>query len=136
MVHLAGTQIGVNRTSEVLGIQGKRKTVRRRITQGIGTGGTQKLKYPCYTYTGVEPGFAEHDLDEYDKVADAVAWTRSLDTIRKGFSAELDIERPWEENEERKFSVSRDQAARPLFNIYIRLQTSTTRSTPASFSPP
>ncbi|KAK8241386.1 dienelactone hydrolase-like protein [Phyllosticta capitalensis] len=103
MVHLAGTQIGVNRTSEVLGIQGKRKTVRRRITQGIGTGGTQKLKYPCYTYTGVEPGFAEHDLDEYDKVADAVAWTRSLDTIRKGFSAELDIERPWEENEEHKY---------------------------------
>ncbi|KAL0259518.1 hypothetical protein SLS55_005255 [Diplodia seriata] len=104
MVHLAGTQIGVNKNSEILGIQGKRRTITKKITPGIGTGGLQsKLKYPCFTYQGVEPGFAEHDLEEYDKVADAVAWSRSLDTIRRGFSAELDIETVWEENEEHKF---------------------------------
>ncbi|EOD47238.1 Dienelactone hydrolase [Neofusicoccum parvum] len=104
MVHLAGTQIGVNKQTEFLGLQGKRRTITKKITPGIGTGGMQsKLKYPCYTYQGVEPGFAEHDLEEYDKVADAVAWSRSLDTIRRGFSAELNIETMWEENEEYKF---------------------------------
>lgn len=103
MVHLAGTQIGVNKNSEILGIQGKRRTIKKKITPGIGAGGMQaKLKYPCYTYQGVEPGFAEHDLEEYDKIADAVAWSRSLDTVRRGFSAELNIEKMWEENEECK----------------------------------
>ena len=47
-------------------------------------------------------GFAEHDLDEYDAVADALAWSRSLQMVRRGFGAEVDLERVWEENVERK----------------------------------
>ncbi|KAF2085563.1 hypothetical protein K490DRAFT_75167 [Saccharata proteae CBS 121410] len=103
LVHLAGRQIGVNRNSEILGIQGKRRTITKKITPGIGMGGTQKLSYPCYTYQNVEAGFAEHDLEDYDKIADALAWSRSLATMRQAFGAELNIERVWEENEEYKF---------------------------------
>lgn len=109
LVHLAqGTNpseatIGVTRRPEVLGIQGKRRTVQKRITPGIGAGGLQsKLEYPVYTYEGVDVGFAEHDLDEYDAVADALAWSRSLSIVRRGFGAEVDLERVWEENEERR----------------------------------
>ena len=108
LVHLAeGTSgnestVGVTRRPEVLGIQGKRRTVQKRITPGIGAGGLQdRIVYPVFTYEGVEPGFAEHDLDEYDAVADAIAWSRSLSMVRRGFSAEVDLERVWEENEER-----------------------------------
>ena len=98
--------MGVVRRPEVLGIQGKRKTVQKRVTPGIGAGGLQdKIVYPCFTYEGVDAGFAEHDLDEYDAVADAIAWSRSLSTVRKGFSAEVDLERVWEENEERTFTL-------------------------------
>lgn len=110
LVHLAeGTSgndntIGVTRRPEVLGIQGKRKTVQKRVTPGIGAGGLQdKILYPCFTYEGVDAGFAEHDLDEYDAVADALAWSRSLSTVRRGFSAEVDLERVLEENEERAY---------------------------------
>lgn len=110
LVHLAqGTDpseatVGVSRRPEVLGIQGKRRTVQRRITPGKGTGGLQsQLAYPMYTYEGVDVGFAEHDLDEYDAVADALAWSRSLSIVRRGFCAEVDLEQFWEENEEQKY---------------------------------
>ncbi|KAF2011129.1 NTF2-like protein [Aaosphaeria arxii CBS 175.79] len=110
LVHLAhGTgpsepTVGVTKRPEVLGIQGKRRTVQKRITAGIGAGGLQsKIAYPVYSYEGVDPGFAEHDLDEYDPVADALAWSRSLSMVRRGFGAEVDIERVWDQNEEYKF---------------------------------
>ncbi|OCK81589.1 dienelactone hydrolase-like protein [Lepidopterella palustris CBS 459.81] len=104
LVHLAGGTVGVSRRPEVLGIQGKRRTVQKRITRGIGAGGLQeKITYPAYTYEGVDPGFAEHDLDEYDAVADAVAWSRSLSMVRRGFGAEVELERAWEDNVENKF---------------------------------
>jgi hypothetical protein len=84
-----------------LGIQGKRRTVQKRITAGIGAGSQQtKVTYPIFTYEGVDSGFAEHDLDEYDAVADAVAWSRSLSTVRTGFGAEVNLEKVWDENEE------------------------------------
>jgi hypothetical protein len=86
-----------------LGIQGKRRTVQKRITAGIGAGSQQtKVTYPIFTYEGVDAGFAEHDLDEYDAVADAVAWSRSLSTVRTGFGAEVNLEKVWDENEEGK----------------------------------
>jgi hypothetical protein len=92
LVHLAGGEVDVRKTSEVLGIQGKRKSVRKRIDPGAGHGQTLELAYEAYTYSGVEPGFAEHDLDEYDAVADGVAFTRSISTVRKGFRIENKIE--------------------------------------------
>jgi hypothetical protein len=58
------------------------------------------MQYPAYTYEGVEVGFAEQDLEEYDPVADAVAWGRSLQVVRRGFGAEVELERGWEENVE------------------------------------
>lgn len=108
LVHLAqGTHddntVGVSRRHEALGIQGKRRTVQKRVTPGIGAGGLQsKIEYPVYTYEGVDAGFAEHDLDEYDAVADALAWSRSLSMVRRGFGAEVNLERVWEENVERQ----------------------------------
>ncbi|CZT14190.1 related to dienelactone hydrolase and related enzymes [Ramularia collo-cygni] len=46
--------------------------------------------FPSYTYQGTLPGFAEFDLEEYDKIAASLSWTRSLTTIRKAFQVELD----------------------------------------------
>lgn len=103
VVHLAGDQIGVNRNQAVLGIQGKRRTVTKRLTSGLGTGGTQDFSFPCYTYHGAQPGFAEHDLDEYDRISDGIAWARSLAAIRSAFSATTDIEHIWDRNEEFKY---------------------------------
>jgi hypothetical protein len=80
--------------------------VQKRVTHGIGAGGLQdKMAYPCFTYEGVDPGFAEHDLEQYDAVADAIAWSRSLSVVRKGFTAEVDLERVWETNEEGRFNI-------------------------------
>lgn len=94
--------VDIVRRPEVLGIQARRKTVTKRVTPGIGAGGLlSKIEYPAYTYEGVDPGFAEHDLEQYDAVADGIAWSRSLDVVRKGFGAEVHLERPWEDNVER-----------------------------------
>ncbi|KAF2841475.1 dienelactone hydrolase-like protein [Patellaria atrata CBS 101060] len=104
-VHLADGQgeIGVCRNPEILGIQGKRKTVRKRITPGKGIGGTGVTDYPSYVYDNVDPGFAEHDLEEYNKVAARVAFTRSLTAVRKGFKSEVELEPILEDNIEKKY---------------------------------
>jgi hypothetical protein len=102
LVHLAGSEIGVTQTKEVLGIQGKRRTVTRSLPRGTIPGGRLKLAYPSYSYEGAEPGFAEHDLEEYNKIAARLSWSRSLDTVRKGFKVEVDLEGVWEEHTERE----------------------------------
>ncbi|CAI6336286.1 unnamed protein product [Periconia digitata] len=134
LVHLAlGTgqedsTVGVSRRTEALGIQGRKRTVQKRITPGIGTGGLQsKIEYPVYTYEGVDAGFAEHDLDEYDGVADALAWSRSLSMVRRGFGAEVELERIWEENTENKYNTQ---------NTKKVIETYTTNPTPIiNFTP-
>ncbi|KJX95047.1 hypothetical protein TI39_contig4137g00004 [Zymoseptoria brevis] len=92
LVHLAGNEVNVWKQGEVLGIQGKRRRLQKRIDPGIGFGECLKLSYKAYTYTGVQPGFAEHDLDEYDPIADGIAFTRSIACVRKGFRVDNDIE--------------------------------------------
>lgn len=42
-------------------------------------------------------------MDEYDRIADGIAWSRSLAVVRSAFSAVTDIERAWELNEEYKY---------------------------------
>ncbi|KAL9087221.1 MAG: hypothetical protein Q9165_006715 [Trypethelium subeluteriae] len=99
LVHLpSGEEIGVSRNAEILGLQGKRRTVKKRVDPGLGSGGMLNLGYKAYTYDGVEAGFAEHDLDEHDKVAERLAWSRSLETVRKGFRVEVDIEGVWDKH--------------------------------------
>ncbi|KAF1987666.1 dienelactone hydrolase-like protein [Aulographum hederae CBS 113979] len=105
VVHLAGEEVGVTKTTEVLGLQGKRRTRQKRIGSGKGTGGSLELAYPSYTYADVEPGFAEYDLDEYDKTAERLSWSRSLDVVRKGFRIEVDLEKIWEEHLDYEFKT-------------------------------
>jgi hypothetical protein len=45
-----------------------------------------------YIYNDVEPGFAEHDLDTYNRVAHSLAWSRSLGAVRKGLKIQTDLE--------------------------------------------
>lgn len=98
LVHLiAGEDVGVTKQSQMIGIQGKRRTTHRTIEPGIGTGGLLSLAYPSYTYQA-QPGFAEHDLDEYDTISAGLAWSRSLAAARRAFGQTVDLEPVWEEN--------------------------------------
>lgn len=56
----------------------------------------------CYSYPGVGAGFAEEDLDQYDKVSASLAWSRSLAALRKGFDIEVDLEKIWDDHVECK----------------------------------
>ncbi|KAF2230871.1 dienelactone hydrolase-like protein [Viridothelium virens] len=106
LVHLpSGEEIGVSRNAEILGLQGKRRTVKKRVDPGLGSGGELNLGYKAYTYDGVEAGFAEHDLDEYEKVAERLAWSRSLGTVRKGFRVEVDLEGVWDRHTDLEFKT-------------------------------
>ena len=60
-------------------------------------------RYKSYVYPQAQPGFAEADLDTYDKVSAGLAWTRTLGTVRKGFEMEVDLESIWEEHVARMF---------------------------------
>ncbi|KAF6829608.1 dienelactone hydrolase [Colletotrichum musicola] len=103
LVHLAaGDEIGVTTASQMVGIQGKRRTRRKKVESGIGTGGTLRLAYPTYAYDA-EPGFAEQDLDEYRRVPAELAWSRSLAAARKAFNNHADLEGVLEENVQGKF---------------------------------
>ena len=85
LIHLAGGEVGVVKHSQMVGIQGKRKVVRRELDPGIGAGKINTLAYPSYTYDA-EPGFAEHDIEEYEKISADLAWSRSLEAARKAFN--------------------------------------------------
>lgn len=98
LVHFAaGTEVGVTKKSQMVGIQGKRRTRPKRIDAGLGTGGKLELAYPSYTYQA-EPGFSEHDVEEFDGVSAELAWSRSLSTARKVFGIDPDLEMVLERN--------------------------------------
>lgn len=108
LVHLAGKSVDVLAVPTVLGLQGKKRRKTRPVNPGIGTGERLQLTYPAFTYDYAQPGFAEYDLEEYDQLAAGLAWTRTVDVLRKGFSREADLERRWEEHQEsRQISVIR-----------------------------
>ncbi|QIX00734.1 hypothetical protein AMS68_006251 [Peltaster fructicola] len=93
VVHLAGEEVDVRRYPEVLGIQStKTRTTRKRIDSGTGYGGCLQLGFKSYYYDDCEPGFAENDLDEYDAIAADVAFSRSLEAIKRAFRLEDEIE--------------------------------------------
>lgn len=65
--------------------------------------GSQKLRTqrPVFTYHDAKPGFAEEDLDEFDKVSARMAWSRVLGCLRRSFGGkldEVDLERIWDEH--------------------------------------
>jgi len=52
---------------------------------------------PSFRYPNTKPGFAEHDLEEYDKIAASLAWSRTLGVLRQAFDMETpDLEELWE----------------------------------------
>ncbi|OXV11381.1 hypothetical protein Egran_00858 [Elaphomyces granulatus] len=106
LVHLAGSTVDVTTIPQLLGRQGKRRIITKQIEPGIGTGERLNLSYLSYTYEFSQPGFAEHDLDEYDRVSDELAWTRTLDVLRKAFRKDADLEKPWDGNQEGKYFKS------------------------------
>jgi dienelactone hydrolase len=100
LVHLAGKTIDVLAQPQALGLQGKRRRKTRPIQPGLGTGERMTLAYPAFTYEYAEPGFAEHDMEEYNNLAADIAWTRTVKALRKGFSRDADHERRWDDHQE------------------------------------
>lgn len=92
LVHLAGSEVGIRRRPEVLGIQStKFKTIRKRVDPGVGYGGCIKIGFKTYSYPTCAPGFAEHDVDEYDAVNERLAFSRSLAVVKRAFRIEEDL---------------------------------------------
>ena len=49
-------------------------------------------RHPSFRYPDTHEGFAEHDLDEYDKTAATLAWSRTLGILRRAFETDLDVD--------------------------------------------
>ncbi|KAH6645983.1 dienelactone hydrolase [Truncatella angustata] len=103
LVHLAGDSVGVVKQSQMAGIQGKKRIRRTRIDRGVGTGCLVRMAFSAFSYPDADPGFAERDLDSYDKVAGDLAWDRSLAAARKAFRWDTNVNGVVEENMESKF---------------------------------
>ncbi|KAK4217303.1 dienelactone hydrolase [Rhypophila decipiens] len=84
LVHLPVGQVKVLKQTQMVGIQGKKRTTKLTVDGGVGVGGLLPAGYPCYSY-GAPAGFAEHDLDEYDGICAELAWSRSIATARRAF---------------------------------------------------
>lgn len=52
----------------------------------------------CYSYPDVQAGFAEENVNQFDKVSASLAWSRSLATLRKAFDIEVDLEKIWDDH--------------------------------------
>ncbi|KPI39487.1 uncharacterized protein AB675_5076 [Cyphellophora attinorum] len=65
-----------------------------------------------YTYQDTVEGFAEHDLDEYDKTAARVSWSRTLRILRRAFSMEdhWDLEAIWDNHTKLEFDTKDAEA--------------------------
>jgi hypothetical protein len=61
-------------------------------------------RHPSHTYPGTSPGFAESDLDEYDKSAARLAWSRTLGMMRRAFAMYADLEPIWDRHMELEFA--------------------------------
>ena len=66
----------------------------RNVDVLVHLAGDQELWPTCrhYSYPDTERGFAESELDTYDKAASRLAWSRTLAVLRKGFGIEVDLE--------------------------------------------
>lgn len=51
-----------------------------------------------YSYPGVEAGFAQENLEQYDRISASLAWSRTLSVLRKGFDIEVDLEKIWDDH--------------------------------------
>ncbi|KAL4787628.1 hypothetical protein BJX76DRAFT_302207 [Aspergillus varians] len=103
LTHLAGDVIDVTTTPTLLGLQGKKKRSTRQINPGIGTGEQLEIGHRAYTYSDAEPGFAEVDQDEYNRIDADLAFTRTLEVLRRAYGQDRDLEKPWEEHLQGKF---------------------------------
>ena len=74
----------------------------------------ERPKCKCYEYPGAEEGFAQTKRLQYDAKSAELAWSRSLDVIRKGFGTNVekkeDLEKLWEAHTALEFEA-RDAAA-------------------------
>ncbi|KAK0729671.1 hypothetical protein B0H67DRAFT_547774 [Lasiosphaeris hirsuta] len=102
LVHVVVGDVGVVKQTQMVGIQGKRRVVKQNIDRGAGVGGTLQAGYPLYAYEA-EAGFAEHDLEEYDRICAELAWSRSLAKARRAFRNDVDVEAAVEANAQAKF---------------------------------
>lgn len=59
-----------------------------------------------FKYDDTVEGFAEHDLDEYDKTAARISWSRTLGILRRAFSMETswDLEAIWDNHTKLEFA--------------------------------
>jgi hypothetical protein len=73
-------------------------TVHLAASQQFGT------RHPSFTYPDTEEGFAEHDLEEYDKVGASLAWSRTLGILRRAFVMDVDLDAIWEEHTRLEFA--------------------------------
>jgi len=61
-------------------------------------------RHPSYRYINTRPGFAEYDLDEFDKIGASLAWSRTLTVLRTAFDMDaFDLESAWEAHTRLKF---------------------------------
>ncbi|KOS19954.1 hypothetical protein ESCO_005796 [Escovopsis weberi] len=92
LVHLiAGEPINITQRSQMHGMKGKLTVSRGTVDSGIGTGGLLNMAYSSYAYHA-KAGFSEHDLEEYDRVAADLAWSRSLASARQAFNRHENLE--------------------------------------------
>ena len=62
-------------------------------------------RHPSYRYPDTKEGFAESDLEEYDKTASRLAWSRTLRSLRSGFGIEIDLEPIWDNHTRLEFET-------------------------------
>lgn len=61
-------------------------------------------RHPSHTYPDTSPGFAESDLDDYDKVDARLSWSRTLGVVRRAFGIYVDLEPIWDHHTELEFA--------------------------------
>lgn len=110
---------------QTLGIHGKAVTKTKSVNEGEGHGGLLDFAFPTYSYPGCESGFAEHDLDEYDPVAESLAFTRSLGTLHKAFRLEPPIERTRDAFASSTLGCKHDKTAKEMRDFAHVLHTPT-----------
>lgn len=95
LVYLTVGEVREVKQTQMVGIQDQKQVTKRSLDRWFSIGGTLQLGYPDYS-SKAEAGFAEHDLDEYNRICAELAWSRSAATARRAFvSIRMSTWKPW-----------------------------------------
>lgn len=59
--------------------------------------------FKYHVYPDTNPGYAERNHENFDRISSSLSWTRSLGSVRTALNVRVDLEAVWEDHVRRMY---------------------------------